>query len=105
RGLQALQLWQMDVTHVSEFGRLKYVHVCIDTFSHAIWASAQAGEGARYIIRHMHACIAALGVPTQIKTDNGSGYTSQRFQKFCLNWGISHVTGIAHSPTGQAIIE
>ncbi|NWR40343.1 POK18 protein, partial [Tachuris rubrigastra] len=51
-----------------------------------------------------HACIAALGVPTEIKTDNGSGYTS-RFQKFCMNWGISHVTGIPHSPTGQAIIK
>ncbi|NWI64447.1 POK8 protein, partial [Todus mexicanus] len=41
RGLQPLQLWQMDVTHVAEFGRLKYVHVCIDTFSMVIWATAQ----------------------------------------------------------------
>ncbi|NXQ92602.1 POK11 protein, partial [Nyctibius grandis] len=41
RGLQALQLWQMDVTHVAEFVRLKYVHVSIDTFSHAIWATVQ----------------------------------------------------------------
>ena len=32
KGLQALALWQMDVTHFSEFGRLKYVHVTIDTF-------------------------------------------------------------------------
>lgn len=31
RGLQACEL-QMDVTHVSEFGRFKYVHVVIDTF-------------------------------------------------------------------------
>ncbi|NXT86298.1 POK10 protein, partial [Zapornia atra] len=41
RGLQANQIWQMDVTHVPEFGRLKYVHVCIDTHSHAMWATAQ----------------------------------------------------------------
>lgn len=33
KGLKALELWQMDVTHISEFGRLKYVHVTIDTFS------------------------------------------------------------------------
>ncbi|NWU88162.1 POK19 protein, partial [Onychorhynchus coronatus] len=59
----------------------------------------------RYVIRHMYANIAALGVPTEIKTDNGPVYTSQRFQKFCMNWGITHVTGIPHSPTGQAIIE
>ncbi|NXC46427.1 PO113 protein, partial [Penelope pileata] len=41
KGLQPLQLWQMDVTHVPEFGRLKCVHVCIDTFSMLIWATAQ----------------------------------------------------------------
>ncbi|NXI98254.1 POK6 protein, partial [Psophia crepitans] len=40
RGLQALQLWQTDVTHAPEFGCLKYVHVSVDTFSHTIWASA-----------------------------------------------------------------
>ncbi|NXO57943.1 POK6 protein, partial [Aramus guarauna] len=34
RGLVALQLWQTDVTHVPEFGRQKFVHVSIDTFSH-----------------------------------------------------------------------
>ena len=27
RGLLPLQVWQMDVTHFSEFGKLKYVHV------------------------------------------------------------------------------
>jgi hypothetical protein len=29
RGLLPLQLWQMNVTHFSEFGKLKYVHVSI----------------------------------------------------------------------------
>ncbi|NXT35777.1 POK10 protein, partial [Pelecanoides urinatrix] len=41
RGLAATELWQMDVTHIAEFGRHKYVHVTIDTFSHMIWATAQ----------------------------------------------------------------
>ncbi|NWU70867.1 POK10 protein, partial [Pterocles burchelli] len=26
RGLRALQIWQTDVTHIVEFGRLKFVH-------------------------------------------------------------------------------
>ncbi|NXW94790.1 POK8 protein, partial [Alopecoenas beccarii] len=38
RGLLPLQLWQMDVTHVPEFGRLKYVRVIIDTYALAMWA-------------------------------------------------------------------
>ncbi|NWH45850.1 POK6 protein, partial [Fregata magnificens] len=41
RSLKALELWQTDVTHIAEFGRLKYVHVTIDTFSHFLIATAQ----------------------------------------------------------------
>ncbi|NWV25035.1 POK25 protein, partial [Origma solitaria] len=39
RGLQALQIWQTNVTHIAEFGHLKYVRVSIATFSSATWAS------------------------------------------------------------------
>ncbi|NWX80549.1 POK25 protein, partial [Alca torda] len=35
QGLRALKLWQTDVTHIPEFGHLRYVHVSIDTFSSA----------------------------------------------------------------------
>lgn len=52
RGLQALQLWQTNVTHIAEFGRQKYVHVSIDTFSGALWATAETGEKSRDILRH-----------------------------------------------------
>ncbi|NXJ69513.1 POK6 protein, partial [Rostratula benghalensis] len=38
-GLQSLQTWQMDITHVPSFGLLKYLHVTTDTFSHAVWAT------------------------------------------------------------------
>lgn len=37
QGLKPLQRWQMDVTHILEFGGLRYVHVTIDTFSVVIW--------------------------------------------------------------------
>ncbi|RMB88475.1 hypothetical protein DUI87_35160 [Hirundo rustica rustica] len=43
RGVMANELWQTDVTHVNSFGRLKYVHVTIDTYSHYIWATPQSG--------------------------------------------------------------
>ncbi|RMB88513.1 hypothetical protein DUI87_35090 [Hirundo rustica rustica] len=45
-GVMANELWQTDVTHVNSFGRLKYVHVTIDTYSHYIWATPQSGERA-----------------------------------------------------------
>ncbi|NXH18353.1 POK25 protein, partial [Bucco capensis] len=53
----------------------------------------------------VHAAFAALGIPREIKTDNGPGYIAHSTQTFFQCWGIQHVTGIPHSPTGQAIVE
>ena len=44
RGLIPLKIWQMDVTHVPAFGKLKYVHVSIDTCSGIMYASPMSGE-------------------------------------------------------------
>jgi len=105
RGLKALQVWQMDVTHIPEFGRLKYVHVSINTFSHTMWATAQTGETAKHAIKHIHVAISVLGIAQELKTDNGPAYTSKTFAWFCHMWGVHHITGILHSSTGQAIVE
>ncbi|NXB03200.1 POK7 protein, partial [Cnemophilus loriae] len=40
RGLGVDEVWQMDVTHISTFGTLKYVHVSVDTCSKFFVASA-----------------------------------------------------------------
>lgn len=98
RGLGLQDIWQMDVTHVPEFGRLKYVHVTVDTYSKYIWASAQTGEKVLHVQRHLTACFAVMGVPRQLKTDNGPAYKSERIRKFCQRWGIQHVTGIPNRP-------
>ncbi|KAK4812011.1 LOW QUALITY PROTEIN: hypothetical protein QYF61_023007 [Mycteria americana] len=105
RGLFSLQLWQTDVTHILEFGQQKYVHVSIDTYSHVVWATAMTDENSRHVQSHFRAAFAALGIPREIKTDNGSAYVSHTTCRFFHTWGISHKTGIPHSPTGQAIIE
>ncbi|NXB12976.1 POK6 protein, partial [Cnemophilus loriae] len=57
------------------------------------------------VISHWRGAFAALGVPHVVKTDNGPGYAVQHTQQFLQLWGVHHVTGIPHSPTGQAIIE
>lgn len=95
----------MDVTHVPEFGRLKYLHVTVDTYSHFAWATPQTGEKAIHIIRHLTSCFAVMGVPQKLKTDNGSAYTSEKMRKFCQMWGVVHTTGIPYSPTGRGIVE
>ena len=90
---------------VGEFGQLKYVHVSIDTYSHLMWATAQPGEKAMYVEKHLSCCFAVMGISLRIKTDNGPAYTSRRLGEFLQTWGVKHSTGILNSPTGQAIVE
>lgn len=67
RGLQALEIWQTDVTHIPEFGKLKYVYVLVDTFSSTIIATAHTGEKTKDVCRRFLLAFATLGVPKQIK--------------------------------------
>ncbi|TRZ11339.1 hypothetical protein HGM15179_015769 [Zosterops borbonicus] len=65
-------------TQIVKFGWLKYVHVSIDTFSSAMWASAHTGENTHNVIAHWRQAFAILGIPSTVKTDNGPAYTSQK---------------------------
>ncbi|BBG56792.1 pol protein [Simian retrovirus 5] len=105
RGLFPNMIWQMDVTHYSDFGNLKFIHVSIDTFSGFLLATLQSGEATKHVIAHLLHCFSIIGQPQQIKTDNGPGYTSKNFQEFCSKLQIKHITGIPYNPQGQGIVE
>lgn len=92
RGLSPNHIWQMDVTHYAEYGKLRFIHVTVDTFSGFITASLHSGEKARDIIAHCLHSFSVLGVPKQLKTDNGPGYTSSTFQQFCVIFKRAHLT-------------
>ncbi|NWI78642.1 POK8 protein, partial [Dryoscopus gambensis] len=105
RGLNSCEIWQTDVTHVPQFGRFKFVHVSVDTFSGAVFASAYRGEKASDAKKHLMHTFAVLGIPREIKTDSGPTYIARAFNEFLQKWGVQHQTRIPHSPTGQAIVE
>ena len=98
-------IWQMDVTHYAEFGKLKYIHVCIDTCSGFLFASLHTGEASKNVIDHCLQAFNAMGLPKLIKTDNGPSYSSKNFTSFCKEFGIKHKTGIPYNPMGQGIVE
>ena len=52
QGLMPNHIQQMGVTHYAEFGKLKYIHVCIDTCSGFLFASLHTGEASRNVIDH-----------------------------------------------------
>ncbi|RMC09744.1 hypothetical protein DUI87_13531 [Hirundo rustica rustica] len=105
RGLRSCEVWQTDVTHFPQFGRQKYVHVSVDTFSGAVFASAHTGEKAGDAIKHLIHAFSFMGIPRELKTDNGPAYKSRELRSFLQQWGVEHKTGIPHSPTGQAMVE
>ncbi|RMB95949.1 hypothetical protein DUI87_27589 [Hirundo rustica rustica] len=105
RGLNSCEVWQTDATHIMSFGRQRYVHVSVDNFSGAVYASAHTGEKSSDAMKHLIQAFSLLGIPKSIKTDNGLTYTSKEFRSFLQQWGVEHKTGIPYSPTGQATVE
>ncbi|NXY03673.1 POK19 protein, partial [Pteruthius melanotis] len=55
--------------------------------------------------QHLLRAFASLGVPQEIKTDNGPAYTAQKLATFLMCWGVRHTFSIPYSPTSQAIVE
>lgn len=98
RGLRSCKVWQTDVTQVSEFGQFKYVHVSVDTFSGAVFASAHTGGKAPDAQKHLMHAFAVLGMPGTIKTDNGPAYTSKAFGEFLQGWGDTTSDGNSTLP-------
>ena len=105
RGLKPNALWQMDVTHVSSFGKLSFVHVTVDTFSHVIIATAHTRKAVKDVIQHLFTCFSYLGLPKGLKTDNAPAYTSKPFQQFCTKFQVKHNTSIPYNLQGQSIVE
>ncbi|RMC01175.1 hypothetical protein DUI87_22266 [Hirundo rustica rustica] len=56
-------------------------------------------------IKHLIQAFSFMGIPRELKTDNGPVYRSREFCSFLQQWGVEHKTGIPHSPTGQAVVE
>ena len=100
---QGNDIWQVDVFHFTEFGKLKYVHHSIDTYSGFQWATALPPEKADSIITHLLEVMAIMGIPTQIKMNNVPLYISNKMKQFLDYYNIKHVKGIPHNPTGQAM--
>ena len=103
-GLRPNAIWQTDVTHFATFGKL-YAFMSIDTYSRACWAMPHSGERAKHAQSHFLQCFATLGLPHQIKMDNGPCFASTALAGFFERWGIKHTTGIPYNLQGQAIVE
>lgn len=81
------------------------MHVSMDICSGMIHAMPLTGEKARNMITHCLEAWAAWGKPSQLKTDNGSAYTSQSFSSFCRQMEVQLIHGLPDNPQGQGVME
>lgn len=97
-GLAPNEIWQMNATYIERaaFGKLRYVHVTIDTYSHILHATCQTGETAGHVWRYCLSSFAHIWVPKQFKTDSGLAYVSHAFQIF-YNCGQSIIKQEFHT--------
>ena len=70
-----------------------------------IVATQHPKTDSKATIQHWLTAMAWLGVPEQIKTDNGTNFISKTVQAFVSKWNITLVHGIPYNSTGQAIVE
>ncbi|NXC91906.1 POK8 protein, partial [Cercotrichas coryphoeus] len=105
RGLKASEIWQTDFTQCQLLIPRAWLAVTVDTYSGMIVATQHPKTDSKVTIQHWLTAMAWLGVPKQIKTDNGTNFTSKTVQAFVSKWNIALVHGIPYNSTGQAIVE
>uniref|UniRef100_A0A8C3JB39 RNA-directed DNA polymerase n=1 Tax=Calidris pygmaea TaxID=425635 RepID=A0A8C3JB39_9CHAR len=105
RGLKASKVWQTDFTLCQLLKPQAWLAVSVDTYSRVIVATQHLKTGSKATIQHWLTAMSWLGVPNQIKTDNGPNFISKSVQAFAQKWGITLIHGIPYNSTGQAIVE
>jgi hypothetical protein len=70
------------VTHITFSPQQPYLHIVIDTYSKFIWTVPQHNKNVCTVIVSILQCFTIMGVPSQLKTDNGPTYTGCRFKQF-----------------------
>ncbi|XP_014108299.1 PREDICTED: endogenous retrovirus group K member 113 Pol protein-like [Pseudopodoces humilis] len=105
RGLKASEIWQTDFTLCQILKPRAWLAVTVDTYSGMIVATQHAKTSSKATIQHWLTAMAWLGIPKQIKTDNGTNFIARSTQEFATKWNITLKQGILYNSTGQAIVE
>ncbi|NXF23122.1 POL1 protein, partial [Rhodinocichla rosea] len=105
RGTKAADIWQTNFTLCQLLRPRAWLAVTVDTYSEIIMATQHQRADSRAVVHHWLTAMTWLGIPRQIKTDNGPSFTSKSIQAFASKWDIMLVRGIPYNSTGQAIVE
>jgi transposase InsO family protein len=77
----------------------------VDQFSKYGWVRVLKNKIAKVVAAALREIIAEAGVPSTIKSDNGSEFISNEFKAVCSEFNIKHLTTDTYSPQQNAISE
>ena len=77
----------------------------VDYYSRYVEFRKLEDLSSKTVISHTKSILARHGIPTQIISDNGPQYTSEEYQRFVRDWGISHTTTSPHYPQANGMAE
>lgn len=104
---QPNQLWQIDASPIDALctdGRHS-IYACIDIFSRRAVVLVSKTPRAAAVALLLRKAIMAWGVPSVIKTDNGSDFVARDTQRLLLSLGIEQDVSDAYSPQQKGHIE
>jgi transposase InsO family protein len=113
---RAMELWQMDVVggvRIVDGSEAKIVSGIDDHSRFVVSARVVARATARPVCDALTSAMQAHGLPSQILTDNGKVFTARfgpgpgpvRFDRICIDNGITHILTAPRSPTTTGKVE
>ena len=96
--------WQIVGTDLCEWQNQHFV-VVIDYYSRYWEIERLYTLGTESVTCKMKAIFARNGIPEEVRSDNGSQYTSRCFQEFSKSWGFQRVTSSPEYPQSNGLAE
>ena len=106
-----MQPWQWsnkpwDRVHVDHFGPYRsQMFLLIDSHSKWVEVSPVSSSSSAVTISKLRTLFATHGLPCTIVSDNGTAFTSAKFQEFCRKHGIHYTTFPAYHPASNRLAE
>ena len=96
--------WEEVATDLFHWNDHDYL-IIVDYFSRYIEVCKLEDTTSKSVITHTKSVLARHGIPMVIRSDNGSQYTAEEYQRFTKEWGIKHVTTSPYHPQANGLAE
>ena len=96
--------WEVVGSDLFDFKGVPYI-LLVDYFSRWIEVVELRDMTTESVLHRMKRVFARLGIPREIRTDNGPCYASQTFRAFSEQWKFQHVTSSPRYPESNGMAE